>query len=276
MVGRSPRQFSTTERTAANAAFFVQWTFFCVSDVPAIADYPLDDKGTTYRKLILDKYPELDINFVHHAGNSSGVVDGSAAILLASPSYAKAHGLKPRARVVAMANMGDSPTLMLNAPVPAARKVLAKAGLTLDDIDLLTRRLRSSPKSSSATQVRPREGQRQWRLDRARPSHRCNRLDPDWNCARRAGAAQPQAGFGDDVRRRRHGVGDRARLTEGCPLNSMKGGHVNSANGRGWESTPSGSRAHLPARTASGCGNVGPELRSGSQIGPAAERITWR
>ena len=103
---------------------------------PAIADYALDDKGTTYRKLILDKYPDLDINFMHHAGNSSGVVDGSAAILLASPSYAKAHGLKPRARVVAMANMGDSPTLMLNAPVPAARKVLAKAGLTLDDIDL--------------------------------------------------------------------------------------------------------------------------------------------
>jgi acetyl-CoA C-acetyltransferase len=106
------------------------------SDVPAIADYPLDDKGTTYRKLILDKYPELDINFVHRAGNSSGVVDGSAAILLASPSYAKADGPKPRVRVVAMANMGDSPTLMLNAPVPAARKVLAKAGLTLDDIDL--------------------------------------------------------------------------------------------------------------------------------------------
>ena len=103
---------------------------------PAIADYPLDDKGTTYRKLILDKYPGLDIKFVHHAGNSSGVVDGAAAILLASPGYAKAHGLKPRGRVVAMANMGDSPTLMLNAPVPAARKVLAKAGLTLDDIDL--------------------------------------------------------------------------------------------------------------------------------------------
>jgi acetyl-CoA C-acetyltransferase len=102
----------------------------------AVADYPLDDKGTTYRNLILQKYPDLEIDFMHHAGNSSGVVDGSAAILLASPSYAKAHGLKPRARVVAMANMGDSPTLMLNAPVPAARKVLAKAGLALDDIDL--------------------------------------------------------------------------------------------------------------------------------------------
>jgi acetyl-CoA C-acetyltransferase len=56
--------------------------------------------------------------------------------LLASPSYAAAHGLKPRARVVAMANMGDCPTLMLNGPVPATRKVLAKARLTLADIDL--------------------------------------------------------------------------------------------------------------------------------------------
>jgi acetyl-CoA C-acetyltransferase len=102
----------------------------------ALADVPLDAKGATFRKLILDKYPDLDIKFIHHAGNSSGVVDGAAAVLLASPEYAKAHGLKPRARVVAMANMGDSPTLMLNAPVPATKKVLAKAGLTLDDIDL--------------------------------------------------------------------------------------------------------------------------------------------
>jgi acetyl-CoA C-acetyltransferase len=102
----------------------------------AMADYPLDDRGTTYRKLILDRFPNLDIDFVHHAGNSSGVVDGAAAILLASPGYAKRQGLTPRARVVATANMGDSPTLMMNAPVPATRKVLAKAGLTLDDIDL--------------------------------------------------------------------------------------------------------------------------------------------
>ncbi len=103
---------------------------------PALADAPLDDKGTTFRSLILAKYPGLDINFVHHAGNSSGVVDGAAAILLASPEYAKKNGLKPRARIVATANIGDSPTLMLNAPVPATRKVLAKAGLTVDDIDL--------------------------------------------------------------------------------------------------------------------------------------------
>lgn len=102
----------------------------------AMADYPLDDNGTTYRGLIAQKYPDLDIQFMHHAGNSSGVVDGAAALLLASPSYAKANGMKPRAKIIATANMGDCPTLMLNAPVPAAQKVLQRAGLTLDDIDL--------------------------------------------------------------------------------------------------------------------------------------------
>jgi acetyl-CoA C-acetyltransferase len=102
----------------------------------AVANVPIDEAGTTYGDLIRQVYPDLQMKHVHHAGNSSGVVDGAAAIMLASPAYAAAHGLKPRARVVAMANMGDSPTLMLNAPVPAARKVLAKAGLTVDDIDL--------------------------------------------------------------------------------------------------------------------------------------------
>jgi acetyl-CoA C-acetyltransferase len=103
---------------------------------PKIADVPLDDKGTTFRKLINQKYPDLDIQHFHHAGNSSGVVDGAAAVLITSKAYAEKHGLKPRARIVATANMGDDPTLMLNAPVPAAKKVLAKAGLTVDDIDL--------------------------------------------------------------------------------------------------------------------------------------------
>ena len=102
----------------------------------AMANIPIDEDGTTLGGLINRVYPDLKIEHVHHAGNSSGVVDGAAAVLLASPTYAEAHGLKPRARIIAMANMGDSPTLMLNAPVPAARKVLAKAGLTLDDIDL--------------------------------------------------------------------------------------------------------------------------------------------
>jgi acetyl-CoA C-acetyltransferase len=103
---------------------------------PRLADVPLDEEGTTYRSLILQKYPDLNINHVHHAGNSSGVVDGAAAVLLSSPEYAKAQGWNPRARIVAMCNMGDSPTLMLNAPVPATRKVLAKAGLRVEDIDL--------------------------------------------------------------------------------------------------------------------------------------------
>ena len=102
----------------------------------AMADIAIDDTGATFRSLVLQKYPDLDIKFIHHAGNSSGVVDGAGAILLASPAYAKANGLKPRARVVAIANQGDDPTLMLNAPVPAARRVLKKAGLELEDIDL--------------------------------------------------------------------------------------------------------------------------------------------
>jgi acetyl-CoA C-acetyltransferase len=99
---------------------------------------PVDDKGTTYGNMIEKKYPQLKdkINHVHHAGNSSGVVDGSGGVLLASADYMKKHNLKPRARIVATANMGDCPTLMLNAPVPAAKKVLEKAGLTVDDIDV--------------------------------------------------------------------------------------------------------------------------------------------
>ncbi len=120
-----PRPQTTREGLAGLKPAFTQ-----------MADIDLDGQGTTYRRLITAKYPDLDIQFVHHAGNSSGVVDGSGALLMASPSYAKKHGMKARARVVAYANVGDSPTLMLNAPVPAALKVLAKAGLTVDDIDL--------------------------------------------------------------------------------------------------------------------------------------------
>ncbi len=101
-----------------------------------IAGVPIDEKGTTFGGLVKQKYPDLEIEHFHHAGNSSGVVDGAAAVLLASKDYAQSHGMKPRARIVATANMGDDPTLMLNAPVPAAKKVLAKAGLTKDDIDI--------------------------------------------------------------------------------------------------------------------------------------------
>ena len=101
-------------------------------------DIPVDDQGTTYGSLILQKYPELEgkVNHVHHAGNSSGVVDGAAALLLASDEATKKNGWTPRARIVATANVGDCPSLMLNAPVPAAKKVLEKAGLSKDDIDV--------------------------------------------------------------------------------------------------------------------------------------------
>jgi acetyl-CoA C-acetyltransferase len=104
---------------------------------PAIADYRHSDDAPTFRELINRRYPDLDIQHVHHAGNSSGVVDGAAAVLYASEAYARAHGLTPRARVVACGNMGDDPTLMLNAPVPSTKKILQRAGMTLDDIDLI-------------------------------------------------------------------------------------------------------------------------------------------
>ena len=101
----------------------------------ALKDFDLGN-GVTFAGQIQRVYPDLEWEGIHHAGNSSGVVDGAAAILLASKEYADKHGLKPRARVVAYANIGDDPTLMLNAPVPAAKKVLEKAGLTKDDIDV--------------------------------------------------------------------------------------------------------------------------------------------
>ena len=99
-------------------------------------DQPLDDDQVTCRELVERSWPDLTINHIHHAGNSSGVVDGAAAILLASEQYARDHGLKPRARIVAMANGSCDPRLMLNAPADAARKCLAKAGMTANDIDL--------------------------------------------------------------------------------------------------------------------------------------------
>jgi acetyl-CoA C-acetyltransferase len=120
-----PRPETTAEGLAGLKASF-----------DAVADVSITQDGITFRQLIQRKYPDLTWSGVHHAGNSSGVVDGSAALLLASKDYAAKNGWKPRARVVMTANMGDCPTLMLNAPAPAARAVLAKAGLTIDDIDL--------------------------------------------------------------------------------------------------------------------------------------------
>ncbi len=99
-------------------------------------DAPIDDTGETFNQLVARKYPDLKINHVHHAGNSSGVVDGAAALILSTKDYAQGQGWKPRARIKCIATVGGDPTLMLNEPVPAARKLLKRAGMTTDDIDL--------------------------------------------------------------------------------------------------------------------------------------------
>ncbi|KAA2313966.1 acetyl-CoA C-acetyltransferase [Puniceibacterium sp. HSS470] len=90
-----------------------------------------------FDKVAMLKYPHLAaINHVHHAGNSSGIVDGSAAILIGSKEFGEAHGLKPRARIRATAKIGTDPTIMLTGPVPATQKILKDAGMTINDIDL--------------------------------------------------------------------------------------------------------------------------------------------
>lgn len=100
-------------------------------------DLALDPDGLTYRQLLQRDYAGVRLSHVHHAGNSSGIVDGAAAVVLASPAYAKAQGLKPRARIRAIATAGGSAELMLNAPTPAARKALKSLGMKIDDIDLI-------------------------------------------------------------------------------------------------------------------------------------------
>jgi acetyl-CoA C-acetyltransferase len=88
-------------------------------------------------RVAIQKYPDIEkINFVHHAGNSSGIVDGAAAILIGSKEMGEKLGLKPRARIKAMASIGSEPTIMLTGPAPSARKALKKAGMSPDDIDL--------------------------------------------------------------------------------------------------------------------------------------------
>jgi acetyl-CoA C-acetyltransferase len=85
----------------------------------------------------LQRYPQVErIAHVHHAGNSSGIVDGAAAVLVGSEAAGRTHGLRPRARIVAAALSGADPTIMLTGPMPATRKALAKAGLCIDQIDL--------------------------------------------------------------------------------------------------------------------------------------------
>jgi acetyl-CoA C-acetyltransferase len=97
-----------------------------------------DSDPRTFDEKALSVYSQLGkVDHVHTAGNSSGIVDGAAAMLLASPEYARAHGLKPRARLVAMATAGEEPVIMLTAPAPATRRCLKRAKMTMSDIDLV-------------------------------------------------------------------------------------------------------------------------------------------
>jgi acetyl-CoA C-acetyltransferase len=85
----------------------------------------------------VQKHPEVEaVNHVHTPGNSSGIVDGAAAVLIGNKKAGKAAGLKPRARIKAFANIGSEPGIMLTGPIPVTEKVLKKAGMTLNDIDL--------------------------------------------------------------------------------------------------------------------------------------------
>lgn len=97
-----------------------------------------EGRAHTIDETALLAYPAVKkIDHVHHAGNSSGVVDGASAVLVASPEYAKSHGMKPRARVVMTAVAGTEPVIMLTAPGPAAKRCVEQAGMTFDDLDLI-------------------------------------------------------------------------------------------------------------------------------------------
>ena len=93
-------------------------TLESLADLPTVfsqfMEAPIDDTGETFQHLVARKYPDLNINHVHHAGNSSGVVDGAAALILSSKDYADKVGWKPLARIISMATVGGDPTLMLN------------------------------------------------------------------------------------------------------------------------------------------------------------------
>ena len=90
-----------------------------------------------FDKIALLKYPHMEkINHVHHAGNSSGIVDGSAAVLVGNKEFGEKYGLKPRARIKATAKIGTDPTIMLTGPVPVTEKILKDNGMEIGDIDL--------------------------------------------------------------------------------------------------------------------------------------------
>ena len=121
-----PRADTTLESLAGLQAVFVQ-----------LGASPMGPNGETLDELALKRYPETKkIEHVHTAGNSSGIVDGAAVVLMGSAEWGKKAGLKPRAKIRAMATAGAEPLIMLTAPAPASQKALTKAGMKVGDIDL--------------------------------------------------------------------------------------------------------------------------------------------
>ena len=102
---------------------------------PAFKD--MGESMPGFDKIALMKYPHLErINHIHHAGNSSGIVDGAAGLLIGSRDFGEHIGIKPRARIRATAKIGTDPTIMLTGPVPVTEKILAESGMSVSDIDL--------------------------------------------------------------------------------------------------------------------------------------------
>ncbi len=120
------RPSTTMEALAALPAAFAE-----------VGTTPVGPAGETLDQIALARYPEAGaVQHRHTAGNSSGIVDGAAAVLVASDEYVRAHDLRPRARIRAMATVGSEPLIMLTAPAAASRKALAAAGMAVSDIDL--------------------------------------------------------------------------------------------------------------------------------------------
>jgi acetyl-CoA C-acetyltransferase len=121
-----PRPDSTAQGLAALPASFV-----------ALGGATAGANGETFDQIALAAYPQAGvIRHIHTVGNSSGIVDGAAAVAVASGDYVKAHGLRPRARIRAIASIGSEPLIMLTAPAAASEKALKAAGLAAGDIDL--------------------------------------------------------------------------------------------------------------------------------------------
>ncbi|HVO31704.1 MAG TPA: acetyl-CoA C-acyltransferase, partial [bacterium] len=120
-----PRPETTIEGLGQLPASFVE-----------LGKMPIGPNGESMDDIARKGYPEVKaINHVHSAGNSSGIVDGAAAVLLASGDYVKKHGLKPRAKIRAVATIGAEPVIMLTAPAPSSKRALQKAKMLPKDID---------------------------------------------------------------------------------------------------------------------------------------------